>query len=248
LAEADRLIVVSRAAGEDFAAWPELMAKVRVVYNGLDFPAFVASGRREKFRGELGLGPDDFLIGQLGLISERKQTHLALEAFNRLAERFPHVHLAVVGSAAVGQEDYAAEVQRRASSSPFAGRIHFTGFRREIADVCAALELNLLISNQEGFGRVIIEAGAFGAPSIGARIGGIPEVIEEGRSGLLVDGGDAVALARAIAELLENPELYRQLREGVRQKVREEFGIERHIAAMQAIYDELLEVNEEKTN
>ena len=252
LEQADRLIVVSKAAGEAFAPWPQIVAKMHVVYNGLDLEAFTADANREKLRHELRLHPDDFLIGQLGLISERKQTHLALDSFDRLAERYPHVHLAIVGSAAVGQEAYAAEAERRAAASPFAERIHFTGFRQDIADVCAALDLNLLISNDEGFGRVIIEAGAFGAPTVGSRVGGIPEVIDDGRSGLLVEGSNAAALAQAVTQaviqLLENPERYRQLQDCVREKVTREFSIERHLTQIQAIYDELLNPDHKKTH
>ncbi len=243
LSWADRIVTVSRALAEPFRAWPEFEKKVRVIYNGLDVAewrrkAGDLGAMRERIRGELGLAPDAFLVGQIGLISRRKQQHLVVEAAARLKN--PKCHVLIVGDPSPGEMEYGREIAAAIAGAGLSRRVTMWPFRRDIAPVFAALDLNLLVSTDEGFGRVVIEAGALSVPTVGTRIGGIPEVIAAGETGLLIALPDAGCLASAIEGLAANEQLRRALGEAARRRVEREFTIEAHAKRVMELYEELL--------
>jgi len=246
LARADRIVVVSQAAAEPFRVWgPEFERRVRVVYNGLDVDAWRAAagdleGARRDARARLGLAPDAFLAGQIGLISRRKQQHLLLEALRRLAPRRPDLHFLIVGDPSPHERDYAERLAATIESADLAARVTLWPFRRDIAPVFAALDLHLLVSNDEGFGRVAIEAGALGIPTVGTRVGGIPEVVLDGETGLLVAPADDAGLADAIERLAADAALRRRLGEATRARVEQTFTIQAHAQRMMELYDETI--------
>ncbi|MBN1517666.1 glycosyltransferase family 4 protein [Candidatus Sumerlaeota bacterium] len=240
LTEADRVIVVSNAVAHDFSAFPQIQDRIRVVHNGLDFEAFMQDADGTAFRRETGISEDAILFGQIGLISQRKQQHAAIEAFNRVSDGRPRLHLCIVGDATPSEAGYHQEVRDAAQRSPASNRIHFIPFREKIRDVFAAIDVNLLISNEEGFGRVIVEAAAFEKPSIGARTGGIPEVIDDQRTGLLVPCDDTGELAQAIARLHNDEALRRSLGRAAADDCRRRFSIQTHVEQMMQIYEEVL--------
>jgi len=246
LGRADRVVVVSHAAAEPFRrAWKDFEKRVRVIYNGLDVAAWAKeAGPREKARAEvrrrLGIPTDALLVGQVGLISRRKQQHLLVEAARRLAQRRPDWHFLVVGDPSPNEHDYADRVAGEVEAAGLAGTVSFWPFQRNVAPIFAALDINLLISADEGFGRVAIEAGALGVPTIGTRVGGIPEVVADGETGLLVDVADAQGLAEAIERLGNDAALRRRLGEAARKRVEGEFTIEKHAQRVMDLYDEML--------
>lgn len=245
LQRADRIVAVSRAIAEPFRAWPDFEKRVRVIYNGLDVEEWRREAgdvetKRKEIRQQLGLAADAFLVGHIGLISRRKQQHLLVEAAKRIAARRADCHFLIVGDPSPGEHAYGEQVAAAIAAAGLSQRITIWPFRREIAPVFAALDLNLLISNDEGFGRVAIEAGAFGIPSIGTRIGGIPEVIHDGETGLLIEVSDADGLANDIERLAANADLRRRLGEAARQRVEREFTIEAHARRMMDLYEEVL--------
>ena len=240
LQQAARIICVSQGTARDLEGRSDLSDKIDVVYNGLDFETFGKHAVEFDFRERIGAKPNDFIMAQVGLISERKQQHLAIEAFNQLALSHPGLRLAIVGTVSPGSDDYLKRLEKSIRDSPTPERIHFVQFQENVAPVFAGIDLNLLLSNREGFGRVIIEAGCLGKPTVGSRVGGIPEVIEDGETGVLVECKDAETVANAIAVLLRDPAHYNKLAQNVRQFVQKRFSIETHVAQIEKIYQELL--------
>jgi glycosyltransferase involved in cell wall biosynthesis len=245
LDRADRVVVVSHGAAEPFRAWPDFERRVRVVYNGLDLKEWrQAAGdfaaARKEVRRRLMLPPDAFLIGHIGLIGRRKQQHLLVEAARGLAARRTDCHFLIVGDPSPNERNYAEQVAGAIEAAGLVRRVAIWPFRRDIAPVFAALDLNLLISSDEGFGRVAIEAGALGIPTIGTRVGGIPEVVLDGETGLLVDVADAAGLSDAIERLARDPDLRRHLGNAALQRVEREFTIEVHAQQMMNLYEEVL--------
>jgi glycosyltransferase involved in cell wall biosynthesis len=248
LRRADRVVVVSHGAAEPFRAWPDFEQRVRVIYNGLDVKEWrQAAGdieaARKEIRQKLALPPDAFLVGHIGLIARRKQQHLLVEAAQRIAARRADCHFLMVGDPSPNERAYAEQVAAAIESAGLARRVTIWPFRRDIAPVFAALDLNLLISSDEGFGRVAIEAGALGVPTIGTRVGGIPEVVGDGETGLLVGGSDADGLADAIERFAADISLRRRLGDAARRRVETDFTIETHALRVMELYEEVLAID-----
>jgi len=245
LNRADRVVVVSHAAAEPFRQWADHEKRVRVIYNGLDVKEWrQAAGdlptARKEIRQRLALPSESFLVGQIGLISRRKQQHLLVEAAQRIAARRTGCHFLIVGDPSPNERDYGERVAAAIEAAGLSQRLTIWPFRQDIAPVFAALDLNLLISSDEGFGRVAIEAGALGVATIGTRIGGIPEVVLDGETGLLVGVSDAEGLANAIERLASDALLRHRLGEAARQRVEREFSVEVHVRHIMDLYEEVL--------
>lgn len=121
-------------------------------------------------------------MGLLGLVSERKNQLVAAEAVALTAARGADVRLLLAGDSFKDSTDYGERLRERLAADDLRDRAVWLPFQKDAAALYRSMDINLLISGEEGFGRTIIEAGAAGRPSIGARIGGIPEIIEEGRT------------------------------------------------------------------
>ncbi|MBN1475324.1 glycosyltransferase family 4 protein [Candidatus Sumerlaeota bacterium] len=237
LAQLDAVVAVSHAVADQLRGLPS----VHVIPNGVDGEALrQVAPPRDRARARLGLGADDLVIGQVGLITPRKRCHVAIEAFELIAEQFPSARLLLVGDPGPSDAGYRDEIERRITQRDLGRHVRLLPFQEDIAAVYAALDVNLLISGTEGFGRVIIEAAALGIPTIGTRVGGIPEVIREGETGLLIPPDDPTALAEALVALLSNAGGRRRMGEVAQRWADAENGIDRHTERMMALFDQVL--------
>jgi glycosyltransferase involved in cell wall biosynthesis len=246
LSKADRIIAVSRAIADGFAGWKH-KNKVCVIYNGVDLAEFDASRvDREAARNQLGVAKEDILIGMIGLIGSRKRQHIALEALQRAASECTRCKLLIVGNATKYEKRYEENLHRRVTEYGLKSKVLFLPFQADIVKVYAALDVNLLIADEEGFGRVVIESGAMGVPTIGTNIGGIPEVIRDGETGFLIPLDASEALAKKMLLLARDEQLRRRMGEAARQFVRNNFSAEKHKDAIQQLYLELLRDNSQR--
>lgn len=245
LHKASRIVVVSRAVAALFDAFPALADRIRIVYNGVDLSRYSPSPPEERARARaaLGLRESDVVVGLAGLLSPRKCQHIALEAVRRLSASCPNLVLLFAGEGFQSSMDYAERLRREASADAMQSRVHFLGFRETMREVYAAMDLNLLISNEEGFGRTIIEAGAMGIASVGTHVGGIPELIETDRTGALIPADNADALCNMLNALYNNTNLLREWGAAAARRVRECFSIEAHVRAMTAVWEEVVREN-----
>jgi glycosyltransferase involved in cell wall biosynthesis len=153
----------------------------------------------------------------------------------------PHARLMFVGDTHRGQEEFAESLKARAAQPPLAGRVMFFPFTEQILPYYEATDINLLVSRDEGFGRTVIEAGAVGISSVGARVGGIAEIIVDGVSGRLVPPDDPAALAEALESMITNEALRREMGEGAFRRSAQEFSIGAHTRQVMDLFDEVLE-------
>lgn len=239
---ADRIVVPSEEAGRDFDIWPDKASRVSVIHNGVNLQEFCRHRSRAEAREKIGVPPDGPLLGAVGQVGPRKAGDIVLAAIKRVAASRPDVRLLFVGDPHRGQEDFERDLRRASTAPELAGRVHFFPFTRDILPYYEALDLNLLVSRDEGFGRTIIEAAAIGVPSIGSRIGGIPELIADGRTGLLVDVEDAQGLASAILSLLADSGRLREMGETAFRHTAQHFSIRNHAESMMHLYDSLVPV------
>lgn len=239
LSRAERIIAVSRAMAEIFKPTP-LYDRVTVIYNAVDEDEFKVPVNDENIRRELGIPPSEVVVGQIGSIEARKRQQITLLAARKVLNEFPHITFVFIGDPRHGRLKYLEKLKMMAKNLQLEDKVHFLPFRRNIGQVYAGIDINLLISSEEGFGRTIIEAGYFGVPSIGTRVGGIPEIIEEDRTGYLVELDDVEQLSSAILRLATNREKRQQMGAAARELVWEKFLLSAHCRKIEEIYQQLL--------
>jgi glycosyltransferase involved in cell wall biosynthesis len=210
-------------------------AKVRVVPNGVDLAAMDAARPGPAVRQELGLPENVPLIGLVGRLDHWGKGHKELlEAMAALKERYPVQALMVGG----GRRE--AEMRETAAGLGLAGQAHFLGPRRDVPDLLQAMDIFVLPSYSEGVSLALLEAMAAGRPVIASAVGGTPEVVTDGLTGLLIPPRDAAALAGALERLLGDPAGARQLGENASRHVREHYSLDRLGREINEIYQELV--------
>lgn len=156
-----------------------------------------AAGRGPLVRRALRLGTETPLIGAASRLVPVKGITYLVSAMPEVLSRCPGAHLALAGD---GEDRAALEAQ--AAALGVVRHIHFLGFQNDVDAVIAALDVFVLPSLNEGMGRVLVTAMALGVPVVATRVGGVPEVVEDGRQGILVPPADPTALAEAVVALL----------------------------------------------
>lgn len=233
-----RIIAVSHEAARAFDFWPDKERRVTVLHNALDFEAFRRQGMAGGFRKEAGFSPQDLLVACVGQISEHKGQRVLLQAAPAVLKAHPTVHFLLAGN--FHKPEIERELRQLVRDLGIEPRVHFLGFRADVAGIYADLDVLVLPSLREGFGRVSIEAMAFAKPVVASQVGGIPEVVEEGVSGWLFPSGDERALAQRLNQLLADSELRRSMGEAGCSWAETHFGIKAHIEELQKIYRQVL--------
>ena len=233
----DRIIAVSEQVKQDLVRYgvapPE---KISVIPLGFDLQPFLDSGEhRGALHRELGLANGARLIGIVGRIFPIKNHRLFLEAAARVAAEERSARFVVVGDGALRPE-----MEAHARSLGIGDRVTFTGWRRDLPRIYPDLDVLVVSSKNEGTPVSAIEAMASGCPVVATRVGGLPDLIEDGETGHLVPSEDAPALVAAILRVLREPDAARRLAEAARADVRERFRAERLIGDMERLYSELL--------
>lgn len=219
-----------------------------VIYNPVDIGAMHAARNDdpERLRNELGIQPDRFCLGVVGQISPVKGQDIAVKATRQLRRRGTSCHLVIAGevkftarAARYDNSRYSRELYTYVDASDLRSDVVFLGERSDIPQVMAGVDLLLVPSREEGFGRVVVEAMAAGTPVVAAARGGPAEIITNGVTGLLVASEDPNAWADAIETVMSDTSVCQQLvNEG--RKYSERFGLAQHADAMLGLYRSLL--------
>lgn len=222
---ARRVLAISGAVRDALLAQGVPREKVRVVYNGTEIRGDAGEMRREA-RRRWGITDDQPAVGLVGRLVEWKGPDVFLRAAARVAESFPQAVFFLIGGAIFGREDYPEELRELSRSLGLEGKVVFTGFLKDPLPLMAGLDCLVHASIEpEPLGMVILEAMSLGLPVVAADGGGVPEVVEEGRTGLLVPPGDPEALARAVCWMLSHPEERKEMGERGKRRVEEAFEL-----------------------
>jgi glycosyltransferase involved in cell wall biosynthesis len=217
-------------AENDFAA-----SKVRVICNGVDLDRF-KQGSRDRAWLAPG-GPQEKWIVLVGNMHSDVKGHPTLiAAAEPLAREFPGTRFVLVGDGAM-RKDFEQDVARRGIEQNFM----FLGRRDDVARILGCCDVAVLPSKAEGLPNAILEYLAAGLPTVASRVGGNAEIVQDGKTGLLVPAGDSTALAEALLQLLRDPELGATLARDGRDYVASEFGFQRMIEKTDQLYSELLQ-------
>ncbi len=233
---ADRIVCVSQGI-VDYAV--EVIGlpkeKLALIPNGIDLEKYAALPSQAEARLRQHLPEEQIIVGAIGRPRPVKGYGILRQAFQQIAERRPNTHLVFVGDGP-DKETLAAQAAR----SGLAQRVTWMGDQTDIPGLLPAFDILAVPSIYEGLGIVALEAMAAGLPVVGSRVGGIPEVVIEGETGLLVPAGDVSALAAALTRLVNDPDLRRRLGEAGSARVCERYSQQSVREKTLTMYSELL--------
>ncbi|MGD0018756.1 MAG: glycosyltransferase [Candidatus Limnocylindrales bacterium] len=229
----DRLIVVSKAIERKIADEGRRGAPVSLIYNGVDLQRYNHQQPCCTLHEDYKIDPDAPIVGVVARLEAEKGHRTLLDAWPLVLAVVPNAWLLVVGE---GSERDSLEAQ--ADILGISGRVVFTGRREDVPAVTAALDISVLPSYREAQGLSVLEAMALSRPVVASAVGGIPEMIEDGVSGLLVPPHDCDALAAAIIRLLTDHPLADTVARRGHDLVHDRFCIELMVKAVSDKYDE----------
>lgn len=239
-----RMIAVSQAVADNFAGkFFSLRNRTVVILNGIDVERFSPTPEtRERTRRELNLDESEFVIGTVGLLTPRKGQLELINSFAQVLDRVPNAKLLVVGSPVFNKDQqYADLLKRTARELGVDGRVSFVGPRDDMPAVMQSFDLLVANSSVEPFGLVIVEAMAAGVPVLASMSGGIPEVVQCGRSGWLIEFGNRQMLSEAIVKLAQSTVIRQKLAEEGRRRATT-FTSERYMTELQSFYENSYEL------
>jgi len=231
------IIAISEAVAEQFAGLP---AEVTVIPNGIPLDKFCPGPPSSRLRSELGLTADDRVLLIVSRLTPWKGHMTLLEAVARLADRWPRLKMVVVGEVAFWEADYEQQLKQRAAELGLTERVLWTGFRSDVPELLRLCDIFVLPSVGEPFGRVIIEAMATGRPVVATKSGGVPEVVVDGQTGLLVPPEDAQCLGGAIQTLLADSQRGQQMGAQGLTRAHQLFSADRVAQQAQELYQRIL--------
>jgi len=235
----DRALFVSAALRDTALAEAPALFESRgeVVHDGVRLPGLPNDGGRQRLRQELDLPQAGTVVAITGQVSEIKGIWEFIEAAGLLMARGVPVAFAVLGDDLKGRGALRAEAERVAADKGLGSRMRFLGFRPDAPRLLPAFDIIAVPSHIEPLGNATLEAMAAGLPVVGSRVGGIPEMIVDGETGLLVPSRNAGALAEALETLVCQPDHARAMGRAGRVRAREVFSPEAHARRIQDVYD-----------
>ena len=254
----DHLIAVSRAIVRKLEDEGRVGAPISLIYNGVDLARYSAQAACPTLLKEYAIPNGDPIVGVVARLEPEKGHPTLLEAWPAVLAAVPNAHLLVVGEGSQrdllhAQADSLGLLGGRAPSPSSPGMrqlayvsdgsrpdpsVVFTGRRDDVPAVTAALDVAVLPSYREAQGLSILEAMALSRPVVASAVGGIPEMIDDGRTGLLVPPRDAGALAAAIVRLLSDAQFAARIGRAGHDLVHERFCVEQMVRAVETIYDD----------
>lgn len=222
--------VIGRHMIEDFGVPRE---RIRFIPRGVDLEKFIFKPIDPAF------AKAEYRIGVVGRITPIKGHAFFIQAIARVIRIFPKIKVVIVGDAPGDKPEYRDNLKALIRKLDIERFIEFLGSRHDIPDIMSGLDLLVLPSiGQEAFGRVIIEAGASGVPVIAARIGGVVDIIEDGKTGLLVKPGDIMEMVDSIIRLLRDRSLAKDMASEARKKIEKEYSLVRMTEDTIRLYEE----------
>jgi glycosyltransferase involved in cell wall biosynthesis len=228
---ATAVIATSRAVARRFRP---ASRKVCVIPNGVDLARFTPRRPSPALGATLGIPPSSPVVLSIGrFVAEKGQRHL-LEAAARMERTKPGVHWILVGAG-----ELEGELRAQARRLGLEARVHFTGWRNDIPDVLALGDVFALPSEREGFGRVLVEAMALARAVVATDVGGVPEIVVDGQTGILVPSAAPGPLADAVRALLDDPARAARLGAAGRARAESTFSLTAHVGAVERVYAEI---------
>jgi glycosyltransferase involved in cell wall biosynthesis len=227
----DAVITISDALQDKVQRFEGLpREKMRTIHYGLE-PSPVSPDARRRIRDELGISPDQFLIGCVGRFVNFKGFKYLIRAAARLKVRVPTLAVVIAGDGPL-RAHLESEIRDHGAESI----VRLIGWRSDVHDLMAAIDLFVMPSLGEGFGLVLLEAMAQQTPVVATRSMSAPEIVIDGATGCLVNPADDVDLARAIEHMARNPSLRQQMGEAGYRRLRRAFSVDVMVEQTERVY------------
>lgn len=238
----DRLIAVSRATAESYQLQGVPEENVQVIYNGIDSAAFVPTKKLDLHR-ELGLPKSVRFAATIGQIGLRKGHDVLVEAIPSLATVYPDWHYLIVGqrySTKQESREFVDQMLGALDQNGNASRVHWLGYRTDVADIFEQTDLLIHPARQEPFGRVLLEAAAMGKAILASDVGGTSEMLVHQKSAWLVKPSDVDAIREACLLLMGDEKLRDQLGNQAQARIAHEFTITDSARELALLWDDFL--------
>jgi len=233
----DKMVILTkRGIGEYLQFKIAPPEKFVAIYSGIDverFRTYKYDKAAEKQR--LGIPADCMVLGTITRLDPVKGNQYLLKALPAIVNSFTRIKLVVVGDGSQKQALEGYVLQNNLSE-----KVIFLGVRDDIAAIVSTFDIFILPSLMEGMGKSLLEAQAMGIPVIATKVGGIPEVVKDGETGILVPARDAHAIAEAAIKLLQDETLRRKFSENAKEWVDYRFSIETMVKDISGLYEQLL--------
>src|SRR5574337_22889 len=234
---ADLLIAVSEGVRGKAIQGGLPAEKVVTVYSGIDPERAKAARDCRSIRMERGISPKTLVVGSVANIVPKKGYDVLIRAVAKARHEIDDLTCLIVGADERGLQ---RELEQLGESLGLDGRLCFAGFQEDIFPYLDAMDLFVLASVDEGFGIVLLEAMACGKPIVATRVDGPPEIVEDGRTGLLVPPKDPDAMAKALVELLKDPKRRAYMGKQGQERIETVFGVDSQMRTLIGLYDQLL--------
>ncbi|NWF75386.1 MAG: glycosyltransferase family 4 protein [Nitrospirae bacterium] len=234
---ASKIIFVDRDTKEKL--FQNSRHNVDVIYNGVDINVFKPAESNFLFE-KFNIESDKQLIGYIGLITKRKGIEYLIRAFGLIKEKTDNIKLIIIGEYKKSDESYFEEIKTIIKELSLENEVYFTGLLTDVRDALCSLDLVILPSLEERCSRSLLESLACAKAVIATKVGGNPEIVEDGVNGILVEPENEKQIAQAIIKLISNHELRRKMGENGRLKAVDKFNMEKHIQKMKNVFLEVL--------
>ncbi|MCT7990056.1 glycosyltransferase family 4 protein [Laspinema olomoucense] len=232
-----QIITVSKAIGEWLVKTEKLpVAKMRVIPNAIEIENIQPITKHTKELVNLSKP----IIGTVSRLLHQKGVHVLLDAFAKCLGKHPQASLVIVGDGL-----YRHQLEKQVRLLGIAKNTHFLGYIQQprLSAVFSEFDIFAFPTFGEGFGLVLLEAMAVSKPVVASNVMAIPEIVIDGQTGLLVPPDNADALAQGLLKLIENPSLCQQFGSAGRQRLEQEFTVDRMVQKTIAVYDEVLGIS-----
>lgn len=207
----------------------------RVVWNCVPTDLYASpQTSRGVWRAKQGFSEEDVLFICVARFAPQKNHELLISAFAKGPASDPKAHLVLAGQGVLR-----AQLQARVNELGLTSRVHFLGLRTDIPDVLGAADIFALSSDYEGNPLSVIEAMAAGLPIVSTAVGGVPELLQDGKEGLIVQPGHCEQLSRAMITLLKDADLRRKMGVAAAVRAKKKFDVSAMVRAYEELYDEI---------
>lgn len=235
---AHRIVANSCFTARSYGIWKP---KIEIVYPPIDFARLRRAPVSEvvSIRSRLGFGKRDRIVGFVGSIIPQKRVDVFLAAAKEIKASLKETKFLIVGAPAPSNRMYLDEMHTLAYELGIGEDVRFVGFQRQVDKLMSCMDVLVHTAMNEPFGRVVAEAAYLGVPIVAPYSGGIPEIIQDGVSGILVDGRVPSSFAAAVVSLLENPSRAQQIGARAAKEVRSKFSPRAVAEAHEVLFREL---------
>ncbi len=228
-----RIVFVDRDTREKLL--PDMSKNIELIYNGVDIEAFRPL-KSDFILKKFNIEPSQRLVGYIGLITERKGLEYLIKAFSIIKGRYEDVKLIIIGGHKSNDEPYFIRIKELIRKLSLEKEVFFTGVLSDVALACNNLDIVLLPSLEERCSRSLLESLACAKAVVATRVGGTPEIIEDGQNGILVEAKNESQIAEAVLKLLTDDGMRTRMGLNGRLKAERDFDIGKNINRMKELY------------